>query len=190
MRYYRLKNRELNWGDYGDILLTGMTTHLDRQDGLLQLERTGPFQPNIIISGISDLIVTDSFKNELQNSGIHGLDFKKVIKRHISLVDWTNWNLQADDPQFYPGGGEPEGYILEIPHSRDLADKMENVWEVLLIRNGKVQDNSSFIIGNTPTDIMRAENRGWIIVTEIMKNWLEQNEATWLAFEELSKCTV
>jgi hypothetical protein len=188
MRYYRLKNRELNWGDYGDILLTGMTTHLDRQDGLLQLERTGPFQPNIVISGICDLIVTDSFKNKLQNSSFNNLGFKQVIKRHISLVDWTNWNLQANDPQFYPTSGEPEGYILETPHSSDLAEKMENVWEVLLIRNGKFQDDSSFVIGDKTADIMSAENRGWIIVTEIAKNWLEQNEATWLAFEELNKC--
>jgi hypothetical protein len=60
------------WGDYGDILLTGMTSHLGRQFGLLQYERTGPFQPHIIILELDDLLVTDSVKKKIEISDLKG----------------------------------------------------------------------------------------------------------------------
>ena len=69
------------WGDYGNILLTGMTSHLDREDGRLQLERTGPFVPPIALSGIADIVVTDAFRSALEASGLTGLRFQPVIKR-------------------------------------------------------------------------------------------------------------
>ena len=46
MTIYKLKNREMNWGDYDDILVSGMTAHLERHNDLLQLERTGPYVPS------------------------------------------------------------------------------------------------------------------------------------------------
>jgi hypothetical protein len=66
-RYFRLSNVQSNWGDYGDILLSGMTAHLERNENCLQLERTGPFQPNIIESGIGNLLITNSFKEKMQH---------------------------------------------------------------------------------------------------------------------------
>lgn len=183
MKYYRLKNKATNWGDYGDILLTGMTTHLDMLDGLLQLERTGPFQPNIIVSGINDIIVTESFKHKINQAQINGIDFKPVIKAHISLIDWTNWDLKADEPEFYPESGDPEGYILEQPHSEKTAQEMENVWELVIPINGVFNANSTFSIFNKSMDIMSLENRLWILVSERFKLWLEQNMADYLDFE-------
>ena len=115
------------WGDYGRILLTGMTGHLDRQDGLLQLERTGPFLPSMIISGIDDLLLDDTTKIKIEQSELRGFEFLPVIKRHISIVDWTTWDYNSEDPNFYPDNGEPENYILELPHSQTLADEMKNV---------------------------------------------------------------
>ena len=77
------------WDDYGDILLTGMTYHFDRQDGLLQLGRTAPFLPPMILSDFDDLLVDDTTKNKIEHSNLRGFEFLPVIKRHISLVDWT-----------------------------------------------------------------------------------------------------
>jgi hypothetical protein len=182
MKYYRLKNKELLWGDYGDILLAGMTTRLDRYDGKLQLERTGPFQPNLIISGIQDLLVTDSFKHEIQRAGISNLDFIPVIKKHISLVDWTTWDLSAEEPQLCPESGEPEGYILELPHSVEVANQMENVWEILVPEHKDVKDEQDIFSGDISLEIVKVN--GWIVVTEKMRVWLEENQADWIEFEE------
>ena len=185
MKYYLLKNKEVNWGDYGDILLSGMTSSLERQEGYLQLERTGPFQPKIIISGIGDLIVTGTFKSKLQDEGLEGLNFKPVIKRHIAFVDWITWDLQAEDPEFYPDSGEPEDYILALPHSENTANQMEDVWEVIVSGNGKLTDNRKFVPNDTLFELMRVENSGWLVVTEKMKGWLNQNQADWLDFDEI-----
>jgi len=63
--FFILDNAEVPWGDYGSILLTGMTRHLSRKNGLLQLERTAPFVPPIVNSGAGNIVVTNTFKVEL-----------------------------------------------------------------------------------------------------------------------------
>lgn len=188
MKYYRLKNKGLPWGDYGYILLAGMTTRLDRHDGKLQLERTGPFQPNLIISGIDDLLATDSFKREIQQAGFSNLDFRPVIKKHISFVDWTTWDLSAEEPQFYPESGEPEGYILELPHSVEVANRMENVWEILVPEYEDDKEGQEIFSGDKPLDLIKVN--GWTVVTEKLRIWLEENRANWIEFEELKTETI
>jgi hypothetical protein len=186
MKFYRLTNKEMPWGDYGDILLTGMTSHLDRQNGMLQYERTGHFQPDIVISGLEDLLVTDSIKKKIEFSDLKGFQFKPVIKRHISFVDWTTWNLEKEDPEFYPDNGEPENYILTLPHSQQLADKMENVWEVIAEENGAFLDSQTYKQGDKKIDIMRTENSGWFLLTEKAKKWIETNCDNWTEFWDLT----
>ncbi|MEJ7627923.1 MAG: hypothetical protein WKF35_13740 [Ferruginibacter sp.] len=100
MKLFRLKYKEMQWGDYGDVLLTCIPSRLDRENSLLQYERTGPFQPGIIISGLDDLLVTDSVKRKIELSCLKGFQFTLVIKRHISYVNWTHWNLQNEEPEF------------------------------------------------------------------------------------------
>src|SRR5262249_4504338 len=58
---YLMSPPESPWGDYCEILVQGMSTHLPRKNGLIQLERTGPFVPPISFPGIADVVVTDSF---------------------------------------------------------------------------------------------------------------------------------
>lgn len=186
MKYYRLRNKEINWGDYGDILLSGMTAHLERDGNLLQLERTGPFQPAIILSGYEDLLVTDTLKNKIESDQVSRLDFLPVVRKHIVFLDWTNWDLKADEPKFYPENGDPENYILGMPHSPEVASSMEKVWEVVVPHNGKFTDSLSFIPGEKNIELMKAENSGWFIATEKMKNWLETNNSEWLNFEEVN----
>jgi len=185
MKIYRLTYKEMPWDDYGDILLIGMTDRLGRRNGLLQYERTGPFQPDIIISGSDDLLVTDSVKRKIELSGLMGFQFKPVIKRHVSIVDWTNWNLESKDPEFYPDNRRPENYILALPHSQELADKMEKVWEVLVEENGTFLDSRTFKVGEKDVDIMRTPDSGWFLVTEKLKLWIENNCDNWTEFWDL-----
>ena len=174
------------WGDYGEILLVGMTGHLDRHNGLLQYERTGPFQPDIIISGVNDLLVTNSVKSKIELSDLKGFEFKPVLKQHISQVEWTSWNFLKDEPEFYPDGGEPENYILSLPHSQEIADKMETVWEVIIDENGTLIDRM-YSQGDEEIDIMRPKNSLSLIVTERAKDWIEINCTSWLEFLDLEE---
>jgi len=187
MKYYELSNKEMPWHECGEVLLTGLTCHFEREYDLLQLSRTGPFQPNMTIP--AELIVTDTMKYKLSNSGFEGINFLRVIKRHITFIDWTNWDLKAKDPQFYPKYGNPENYLLDLPHSEEVSEKMENVWEVIVPVNGRFIDKFTFNPDNKLLDLMvsekRFDNTIRYIVTEKMKNWLEQNQADWICFKEI-----
>ena len=74
MNFYRVSSRSL-WGDYGSILINGMSRHLPRRDDLIQLERTGPFIPPITLSGIGDIVATSDLKNELEASSFAQITF-------------------------------------------------------------------------------------------------------------------
>jgi hypothetical protein len=186
MKYYNLVHKQTPWGDYSEMLLTGMTAYLDRQDDLLQYQRTGPFQPDLTLSGYKDLLVKNSIKEKIEISDLRGFSFKPVIKRHIVPVNWTAWDMTNDEPEFYPENGEPEGYILDLPHSQELADKMEDVWEVVVPTNGTFSENGTFHSYNPELDIMLPDNKYWFIVTEKAKSWLQQNCDNWIEFVEVN----
>lgn len=119
-----------HWGDYADILLHGMSSHLSRRDGLLQLERVGPFVPPITFPGISDIVLTSEAKT-LVASMLKGVSFRPIIIAKCVRIDWTTWDAARDEPEEYPEGGEPEGYILSRPHDAALALELGSFWELV-----------------------------------------------------------
>lgn len=60
------REKQAPWGDYGRLLRNGMSAHLPRQEGMIQLERTGPFIPPISFAGVGDIIVTDEIRVRLE----------------------------------------------------------------------------------------------------------------------------
>jgi hypothetical protein len=98
-----------------------MTSHSSRDGDKLRLERTGPFIPPISFPGISDVLVTDSIRGELDVAGLSGFSFREVVKHRIVRLDWHNWDKDAHEPVSYPAGGEPENYILGCKHSPEVA---------------------------------------------------------------------
>jgi|SRR4029077_5312918 hypothetical protein len=91
-----------NWDDYGDMLQHGMTAHSAREEGLLSLERTGPFISPITLPGIGDLVLTSSARNLLESSNLTGFSFRPVLKKLIVDLRWQNWDLTAEEPPIYP----------------------------------------------------------------------------------------
>jgi hypothetical protein len=132
LKFYRLLGPGGPWGDYGDILTAGMASHLPRQGGWLQLERTGPFMPAVTFPGSGHIVIADNVRKELQGSGLTGALFAPVTKRHIVKLDWRSWRLDAAEPLEYPIDGEPENYILGRPHDPDTATSLGDIWEVQL----------------------------------------------------------
>lgn len=174
--WYRLKRAKAPWGDYGDILLCGMTAHQPRTlDGLLQLERTGPFVPPVTQSGPGDLLVTDVFRTKLEESPLAGLGFRPVRKTRIVRLEWEHWDQAADHPQEYPDGGEPEDYILSRPHDPELAAQIGSLWEVVLSAIGEHAD----------ADLVRAlPSTLHIYASQRARDWLEQHAGDWLCFAD------
>ena len=105
-KFYTLEGKSHAWGDYYDILMHGMSCHLDRDGGIIQLERTGPFVPPISLPGIGDIVITAEFRGKLEASGLTGLHFQPVIKKLIVWSDWETWNDEAEENGFWRALGK------------------------------------------------------------------------------------
>ena len=195
MKAYILRDPKAPWGDYGAILLSGMTAHLSRENDLLQLETAGPFVPPISLPGINDIIVTESFRAKLEASGLTGFTFRPVIKKHIVHLEWEKWDKEALEPPMYPETGEPEDYILLQPHSPSLANRMEPLWEMVLKQTASVERvqvgprswdvNIHLVLSSwNGADFFRAKGVSYNYVSEKAKQWLEQKVPEWVGFEE------
>jgi hypothetical protein len=193
---YHVDGPEVPWGDYGAILMSGMTAHLDRSEGLLQLERTGPFIPAISFPGDGDIVITDVFKNLLEGSGLTGFSFKPVIKARIVRLRWQEWDRDLDDPPHWPREGEPENYILDRKHSPETADEMGEIWELCVESAAHITfeptdrplEHDVFVdLGAWDgRDWFRGQGPGYNLVTEKAKDWLEGNAREWVKFEPIA----
>ena len=99
-------------GDYGRILVHGMSSHLARVEGRLQLERTAPFVPPLSLPGIGHVVVTAALREQLESEKIAGMTFRALDKARIVHLDWSGWDSAAEGPAVFPPSGEPEDYVL------------------------------------------------------------------------------
>jgi len=118
------------WGDYGKILVHGMTSHLARYDGLLQLERAGSRFPAITRPGPSHIVVKGAVRDFLA-ARMPALEFRQVILRSCVRLEWVDWDPALDEPAEYPDSGEPEDYILSRPHDPMVAASIGTLWELV-----------------------------------------------------------
>lgn len=119
------------WGDYGRILVHGMTTHLaPNADGRLRLERCAPFMPAATFPGFS-LVVTQTMRRHIEVAELRGVDFREVEKARIVALSWEQWDSAAPAPAEYPESGEPEDYVLGRPHDDALAEALGPLFQVL-----------------------------------------------------------
>jgi hypothetical protein len=186
---FAIKESDHSWGDYSNILIHGMSLHLGRLNGLIQLERTGPFMPPVTLPGIHDVIVTAAAKEFLEQS-VNGLRFQPVIKARIVRLEWHLWDASLDDPPIFPNDGEPEGYILERPHDPDLSEELGDLWGIVPaiipdcqlpggVFNRKSYSGQPFLCAN--------ELGGYGFVSDQLKEALEGLASDWITFDLPSK---
>ena len=178
------------WGDYGDILYRGYV-YKDEND-VPCLKRAGTFVPPIYESA-NILIVTDEIKQKLENSGLKGFTFAKAVIKKVVDIDWMSWDFEADEPAFYPYGGEPANYIEGRKHKAELIDKMPIVWGLTIDNKtlvGRKQRNIEsrdelFIIENSwsESDIFTSEGCLYIFFSATAKTWLEENLKEYAVFK-------
>ncbi len=174
----------------------GMSAHLGRDSqGIIQLERTGPFMPPISFPGIGDIVVTDAFRRGLETSGLTGFSLREVRLTRIVRLHWHVWDLDAEEPQEYPSDGEPESYILEQEHCPELAEQMQPVWEMALevgarevrVPTGKRAWESRILIESGSLkglDFFRADTTAYNYVSQRAKDWLAERAADHVSFQE------
>lgn len=194
-QFYILNKPDDPWGDYGDILMHGMSAHLGRnEDGILQLERCGPFIPPISMPGLGDIVVTEAFRNKLHESQLNGFEFRPISKVHIALQSWHDGSREAREPSHYPKGGEPESYILTLPHDEELAAKMGSLWELVpnevcyTTRTSRIVSSRKEITLATEdwddSDIFRAEGVLFNYISQKAQDWLSDRVPEFVAFEK------
>jgi len=131
MALYRLRQTAF-WGDYGSILARGLGTRRDEKTGHLLLERVGPFAPPMMFTlgpvGFI-VLVTQAFRQKLENAMFGQLIFRPTVKKHIVSVPWEAWDRRMQFPPVLPDSGEPEEYILGQNHSEQCAAQMQEIWE-------------------------------------------------------------
>jgi hypothetical protein len=192
---YRVANPKAPWGDYGAILVHGMTSHTPDAPRPPELQRTGPFVPPISLPGYGYIIITEAVRHELESSGLTGFSFIPAIKKVIVPIDWQNWDF-SKEPPFYPEEGEPENYITEDKHSPELARRMPNLWR-LVISPGATEirvpegvhytgDGGQIFIRASSwngADFFRADTTLQNYVSPRARQWLLDRHPAWIAFE-------
>jgi len=178
---------------------------LPRRDGLLVLLRTGPFIPPITFPGWpsfdsrgSGVVVVDSVRTALEDSGLTGLTFQPVLKGQIVWLPWHEWDLKAKQPHFRPPEGAPENYILEDTHSTKASDALGDLWELLpkavdwIERHvERRQDHDPIVrFRFVPercdnTDFFCIKPTAMLLCSTQAKAWVECHWSDWVSFDAL-----
>lgn len=195
--FFKIEARSVfkrDWGDYGDILQHGMASHLPGEEGLLALERTGPFILPITLPGIGDIVLTSAAKELLEGSGLRGFHFRPVRKVLTVELHWENWNLDAQEPEQFPDTGEPEDYILGQPNSPTASAELGELWEVVVpatatvIRPGPIVHSYKELKLDLGTwngsDLIRSTDYGSVLFAQRAKDWFSERWGDYVEFLE------
>jgi hypothetical protein len=192
--FFKMSGRSLfnsDWGDYGEILQHGISTHLPRRDGKVSLERTGPFIPPITLPFA--IVVTAEARTLLESSGLSGFSFLPVEKARVVELHWERWDLEAQEPAEYPESGEPEDYILARPHSKAAATALGDLWEILvpptvtILRPNSIVRSYKDLRLDTNTwkgeDLIRGDGYGSVLLSQRAMEWFGGQWTKYLRFD-------
>ena len=124
--FFLIRGAEQPWGEWGEMLWSGLSWDLKNGFGI---ERTGPFSPELYISGGS-LIFTEEARRSYRALGLTGLEFITIPKRKVIGLDWRNWSLDQDVGAYIDKEqfAQPEDFILQTPDNQELRWKMPDYW--------------------------------------------------------------
>lgn len=193
---YKAKGRSIipgGWGDYGDILQQGMSARLERSDGRLALERTGPFVPPITFPGIGEIVINSDVRDALEFSRLTGFSFSPVEKVRIVDLRWEEWDLEADEPPEYPETGEPEDFISQREHDREIAKEMGDLWQIVVpqtatvLRPRRIVESYRELTLDLSTwngkDLFRSRDIASMLFSERAREWFTELWGEYIQFD-------
>ena len=162
-----------------------------------ELERAGPYIPEIYRVNSTYIVMIDRVKQILENSEITGIqNLKKVIKKKIVDINWTEWD-NFDDKIYdlieETETGEPEDLIWKAENNEEIKKSMPDVWctdiqkETYTLKIiSSENNNEKYIVSKVPDkDVSMPENMLYIIVSENFKNIMEKNNIGTIQFEKI-----
>ncbi len=179
MKYYQIKNKDMPWGDYGNSLLIGT---LEDEDGTLKLSRTGPYIPPIVQMSINDLVITNDLRTKLETSELTGFNFEEIKPVKIVKIDWQLWDLDADEPEFYPESGEPEDYVYEGTNDPELLANVGSFWKLTFTNSVELELRQGGEWWQKIPTILSDfwPNSNFAISDQILYNFIDQTAKDWL----------
>lgn len=198
MDYFIIRNKQMPWGDYGNVLFRGFLNVMDKNYNDLdipEIERTGPYIPDIYITNTRDLVISNKVKELFDEAQIKGVDFYKPIKlKKIVKLDWNKWDLNSSDPEFIPSSGKPEDYIIKGKDNDDLKKEIPLLWNPILkeekvlkvISEKRDLENFSHLEMSEKVNVDILCSLPRIIVSEKLKNILEDNKIESLRFIKIN----
>ena len=195
MILYQIEQRApIAWG-CADVV-HGITTHLSRVSGRLQLERAGPAIPEFSCPVRSSLLVTAEGRAAMQAGPFKDILFRKVDYANVVDIDWDTWETGEDIPDEFMNIYLPEFIMNGGNHCPELAEIMPKVWEVYTEKTLSVffppTPVKGKFLGYSPTSyegdslvqavLGKSLSFRRTIVTEAVKSWFEANSDGWLDF--------
>ncbi len=136
---YILKNKEMPWGSYGEVLWQGIY-YFDKKKKEHCLSRTAPFCPEISRSQYDrerPVILVREHVKEIMEKCFSDLNFARIYKERIVKLDWQTWDLSADEPKIYPSGDmDAEEYITRRKHNEVLSQELGNLYALVPEKEG------------------------------------------------------
>jgi hypothetical protein len=186
MSIYLINNKNMPWGDWGDILWSGFAPW-DSASEKVYIKRVGPYSPQIYFAQ-DNLLISNDMKSSIESSSLSGINFMyEVEKRKLVNVDWSKWDYTVSISNYIDELFEPEDIINEGIHDESLNDIIPNYWlgEIcgkvhifidkavtsvnpsdFIFINGDIDNNIDFFLG--------VEFIG-CFVSQKAKDWLDYN---------------
>jgi hypothetical protein len=182
------------WGDYGDMLFEGLLNPMDEDYNLVdvhKIERTAPYIPKIYCANSTNIVVSEEVRELLQLNTITGIEKyhnTEIIK--LVNIDWQSWDLNSDDPKFYPESGEPIDYIEDGENDPNLYNQLSEFYSIKITRDYSLKSTGQnyydlAVIGKPIIDIFSPNNMNFILVSERFKNVIELENIDTLKFIEI-----
>lgn len=159
----------------------------------MQLERTGPFVPPIFFPTPAEIVVTSSFQENLRQSGLSGLSYRRIDVATAVVLRWELWDRSARMPSVLPQSGEPEDYLPIGKRDAGCAENIGQLWEIEAPVSGIGRKMTvgfreyryvAELEPNAP-DFCRVAGFGFVLVSDRARAWLSDAAPDWISFEEL-----
>lgn len=124
---WKLVERGGPWGDYSAILEHGLCR--SKVGEPLELWRTGPFVPAVTLPGFGNLVVNEACKRRVESAQL-SVRFESVRLTRAVRIDWQSWPKRSM-PKVRPTGGEPENYLVDARHDREVAKEIGQLFRLL-----------------------------------------------------------